>query len=63
MVGVLGVDPSRLQLSAAPAYKAEPHAGADAGNGQGGRLRSDGLALPKRALYQAELHPEGNGAP
>jgi hypothetical protein len=30
MVGVPGYDPGRLQPSAAPAYKAEPHASADA---------------------------------
>src|SRR5687768_15375497 len=30
MVGALGYDPSRLQRSAAPVYKTEPHASADA---------------------------------
>jgi len=30
MVGALGYDPSRLQQSAAPVYKTEPHASADA---------------------------------
>ena len=30
LVGALGYDPSRLQRSAAPVYKAEPHTSADA---------------------------------
>jgi len=30
LVGAPGVEPGRLQLSAAPVYKTEPHASADA---------------------------------
>ena len=59
VVGVLGVDPSRLQLSAAPAYKAEPHAGADAAK----LVRVGGLEPPISCargtrFRQAKLYPD-----
>ena len=50
LVGAPGFDPGRLQQSAAPVYKTEPHASADAV-----------LVGPNEERFQAALH-SGNGA-
>ena len=46
MVGAPGFDPGRLQRSAAPVYKTEPHASADAVIGRSGRKRTGDLFVP-----------------
>jgi hypothetical protein len=75
MVGAPGYDPGRLQQSAAPVYKTEPHASADAvqrmraifsssraADGRSGWIRTSDLFVPNEERFQAALH-SGNGAP
>jgi hypothetical protein len=64
MVGVPGYDPGRLQPSAAPAYKAEPHASADAVATK--MVRASGFEPPISCargtrFCLAKLHPDENG--
>jgi hypothetical protein len=68
MVGAQGFDPCRLQRSAAPVYKTELHASADAvqrmrdihfidaENGRSGWIRTSDLFVPNEERFQAALH-------
>ena len=58
LVGAPGFDPGRLQQSAAPVYKTEPHASADAVIGRSGRIRTSDLFVPDEEHFQAALHSD-----
>src|SRR5262249_49879194 len=53
LVGAPGFDPGRLQQSAVPVYKTEPHASADAVIGRSGRKRTGDLFVPDEEHFQA----------
>ena len=55
LVGAPGFDPGRLQQSAVPVYKTEPHASADAVIGRSGRKRTGDLFVPAVVLWFGNL--------